>query len=303
MKGFVKACLVAVLVFAVAGVVLLIVAAAGGVTRASLNLLSDQGRLKYGPVRVHLGDGFAITIGEEEQEEGQIYEVIEAVYPVLELDGKSGDFRICESHDGMFYVEAEGANVTVKTDDQKLLIQRKDTEGIIIGFVSEPDVVVYVPAGYQFEQLLLNVEAGSLQIETALTADVVSCYVGAGSLEGDDLITAKDRMDLSVDAGKLSLDEIVCLGSLSAGCDAGSLEVEGEIYEDVIASVDAGKLELDLKDQGQEYTYKLQTDAGKIKVNGKEYKEIGRRIILESEPGAPVADLSCGAGTLEISIR
>lgn len=337
MKGFIKACLIAVLVFVVAGIVLLVVAAAGGVTRASLRLFSDEGRLGYGPVKIRLDDGFSVNFGEDEHKiviydnadgngivysQGK-YEIASQDIKELSVDVEIADFYIEESRDGSFYVQTDSSDVKVKLDGNCLDIEYDADRKFGIDIARNAEVILFVPAGYQFDTVSLEVGAGFLNICTSLysrdcdmtvgagnllidrdiTADQVKIEVGAGEADGSGCITAKEYMELSVDAGSISLDQIDCLGTLAADCGLGRLAVDGLVAGDVKAEVDVGEMELDLRSDGQKYTYKLDVGVGEIEVDDFSYSGVDNRIILEGDENAPQAELSCGVGHLEISIN
>lgn len=337
MKGFVKACLIAVLVFVVAGIVLLVVAAAGGVTRASLRLFSEQGRLGYGSMNIRLFDGFGITFGQDEpeiiiiddSEEGKVtvskgtYAIASTDVKRLQINVNAGDCCIEESKDGSFYVQGDQHTVEVDLDGDCLYVDWEVEQKIGIDFTKSDSITVFIPAGYQFDEVTADVGAGYLDIDTSIyskdcrfvvgagsmsvdadvAADYVQMDVGAGEIDASGCITAADRMELTVDMGEISLDQIDCQGMLKADCSIGNLEADGWIAGNVNASVDVGDMDLKLRSDEQNYTYTLEVGVGEIEVNDYSYSGIDRKITIEGDAGAPRAELSCGVGSLEISIR
>ena len=340
MKNFIKACLVAVLVFVVAGIVLLIVAAAGGVTRASLRLFSDQGRLSYGPVNIRMGDGFSVNIGGNYignngetssytvTEDGDIllyrhgtYSVTEQVTE-LDVDVAAGDFVILPSEDAYFHVDCDD-KIRVSYDDGDLKIERVDNDGVDLNFRKIAKATVYVPAEYRLEKMTIDVAAGNMDINTPLyakkvnmevgagnisinapvEADVLKMEVGAGNIDGYACITAEQALEMEVNAGDISIEDMECKGSLYAECNMGNLEAEGKVYGDITAQCDVGNLTMNLTGTGEKYNYRLESSLGEVSVNGFDYAGIDSDVYLEGDPEAPMVKLSCGMGDLELDIR
>lgn len=339
MKGFIKACLVAVLVFVVAGIVLLIVAAAGGVTRASLRLFSDQGRLGYGPVNIRIGNGFSLNFGDKSDftngaevstdEDGNIIykhgvcQIAGDDVKKLYLDAEAGDFEICPSEDEYFYIDADDDKFAISYTENELSVERIHEDGFGLNWMGDTSAVIYIPEDYFFEKVTLEVSAGDMQIDTALeaknisieigagnlsidspiSADTVKIEVGAGNVDGYDCITTREHLELEVSAGNISLDEMECQGTLYAECSMGNLEAEGKAFGDITAQCDVGNLTLDLEGTGEKYNYKLESSLGEVSINDFDYAGLDTDIYLEGDAGAPMVKLSCGVGDLEVNIR
>lgn len=340
MKNFIKACLVAVLVFVIAGIVLLVVAAAGGVTRASLRLFSDQGRLSYGPVNIRMGDGFAVNIGNDddffkdadyEYKDGdaeiystygnsQVVAKVEEIY----FDAAAADFVIEKSEDEFIYVEYEPENCYISYDEGTLRIERIDTDGFGINLRKKfSSATIYIPEDYYFEKMTIDVAAGNMDINTPLYAKkvnmevgagnisinapvevgILKMEVGAGNIDGYECITTEQSLELEVNAGNIYIDDMECKGSLYAECNMGNLEAAGSAYGDITAQCDVGNLTMDLIGTGEKYNYRLESSLGEVSVNGFDYAGIDSDVYLEGDPGAPMVKLSCGMGDLELDIR
>ncbi len=324
MKGFVKACLIAVLVFVVVGVVLLVVAVAGGVTRASLRLFSDQGRLSYGPVKIYMGDGFSVDLagnlgGHNDSnsldsnmvtEKGSIIVYQGGVYVVdepvssLYVDVDSGDFTVLPSEDEHFYIECNKKEVQVRYEDGRLTINGDgEDHWISVGFRKAATSTIYIPSNVSLDEIAIEVDAGDLTIAGAIQADVVKIEVDAGDVDGYECITAEKSLEMEVDAGDITIDDMKCKGILSVDCDAGNIEASGKVYGDIIADCDVGKITLDLIGPGIKYHYKIDSGLGNISVNDFEYTGIDQDIYLEGDVNAPKAQLFCDVGSLEVCLQ
>ena len=338
MKRFIRACLVAVLVFVVAGIVLLVVAAAGGVTRASLRMFHSPGRVSYGPFHFITGDGVQVKIGGlpvvsigdgDDCEDGadvicnhETYQITDEVQD-LYIDAAAGSFEIRTSEDEYFYVQADDTEFQIKYKNKKLRVERTDKEVIDWNLIKDTTAILYVPEDYYFEELTMDVAAGDLQVNAPLTAKDVQIQVGAGNvtvnspisadsveldvsagnIDGYECISTKDKMELTVNAGNISLHDIACDGPLYAECHVGNMDVVGEAGDDITAECDAGSMVLNLKGTGQKYYYKLKSGLGELSVNNVKYDGLDTDVSLEGDKGAPTAKLTCGLGDLEFHLR
>lgn len=312
MKGFIKACLIAVLVFVVAGIVLLVVAAAGGVTRASLRLFVDQGRLSYGPL-----DNQNLVFIQDD-----VYQISGTDVQELEISVDARNYEIYTSEDQNFYIETNQNPVFIEYEDGKLSIEDEAEPGIFLGFQHYDPVTIYVPAGHLFQEFTLDVDAGSMQVNTPLVtsvfgvdidagavklnkeiqAELVNIAIDAGNLHGYDTIQAKNQMKVSLDAGDLQLDGVKSLGLLVVECEAGDIKMQGSVLGDINAACDAGTIDLRFDGQGAIYNYQLMADAGTIKIGGHKYSDIGHTIHIDGDVNAPTACLRCDAGSIKVDI-
>lgn len=320
MKKFIKACLVAVLVFVIVGIVLLVVAAAGGVTRASLRLFSNQGNLSYGPVRVHVGDGFSVDLaGNHHKIDTDTHAVNEDGTTVIQkhgtyslnesvtelyVDVNAGDFTLLQSKDDYFYIETDEDEIQVDYESGRLTVERiDDMELIQFGFHKTEDVTIYVPAGVTFDVICIDVGAGDVELDVPLRAKQMELDVDAGNIEASRDVTIENRLEMSVNAGNICIDQLECFGTIEAECDMGNLEIEGYAYNDMDITCNVGNVILDLMGNGQKCTYEIESSVGNVTVNGNEYSGIDNDIILEGDLGAPTVKLSCGVGNIEMDIR
>ncbi len=343
MKGFVKACLIAALIFAVAGIVLLVVAAAGGVSRATWKIFNQEKNGVHGPFRIETEDGFSVYFYGDEDEFFHVpekdsdagdddstalyfdgrYEVKRSDYTELHLDAGSGDYIIYESPDGMFYIEADREDVIVRDDENCLFIKNNEKSKIGLHFEMEPAIVIYVPAGYQFEEIVLDAGSGDIEVNTVLYAedytldigsgdvnigsdiyaDCVTMEVSSGDLSGYAAVCAEKDMFLSVGSGDVELDRIECKGLLETVCGSGELSVAGKVFGNINSKVASGDIIMNLNGNGQKYTYDIDVASGDIWIDQYSFSGLDTNVVLEGEEGAPKAELACGSGGLKIRIQ
>lgn len=269
MKNFIKACLIAVLVFVVAGIVLLVVAAAGGVTRASLRLLSEENRLNFGPLKVHIGDGFSVNLDrylDDDQhrnqagkylinEEGEVVLLANGVYSLnkevkeLYVDVDTGDFTFLPSEDDYFYIENSDEKLSVNYVNGRLEIGcESDIHLIQIGFNQMEDVTIYVPSGVTFDAVTLDVDSGNVDMNMPLTTK---------------------RMTVDVDTGNITFDNEVEAAFLEIDVDAGDVEAYNKlkVTDRVDMDVDVGSIVIDQLDCYG--AMEAECDTGNIEINGR----------------------------------
>lgn len=334
MKGFIKACLIAVLIFLVAGIVLIAVAAAGGVTRASMRLFCQQDQLRYGPFRLQIGnhfwDGFSVTFWDDGVEEDageysfitESYQVEGTSFSTLQLDQDAGDFTICPSQTGEFYLESDWDDMLVEEKDGTLSISSKAEGSYGLAFLTDTETTLYVPQDAEFQQIAITVAAGDLEIDEQLSADLIRIEVGAGevsidapltagqiivdvntgTLSGDDRINAREHLKLTAGMGSIELSDVFCENTLYASCAVGNLEVQGRVQGDIDASVDVGNMELELTGNGGDYNYEVDAGPGNVSINDFDYSGLKQIMKLQGDPSAQNIKLKNGVGNLELQM-
>lgn len=336
MKRFAKGCLILVVSLVIAGVVLLCVAAGGGVNRATFRNLSNQHALRFGPFCVYM-DGPLSWHLTGRSEVGTDYEAIEGVDATENLD-EATHHSVGGSHTTTHYefetsdirsvsMDLNGAKVKVlPAENDRIQVDVKQYEHTehdvelsgntldiyydrVDNFIMNvghggTEVVIYLPENFQADSYALDIDASEVDIETVLCAQNVSMNIDASDVECSKTLQADEKLELDVDAGSLSMSKVLCNGAMSANCNVGNLEVDGECYGNVSVDVDAGNAEFDLKGQkGINYAYALKGNLSDMEVNGQEYDELDTDINIQGDAGAPFITLSCDAGSLEFKLK
>lgn len=339
MKRFAKGCLIIVVSLAIAGVVLLCVAAGGGVNRATLKRLSEQRALRFGPFYVytdgplswHLGgrswvydeaeDIVAMEGADAEDDWGETghhsadgshtvthYEFAPTDIRAVDIDMDGAKVKILSSENDKIQIDVKryedtDHNVNLSGNTLEIYYGRVDDLGMHLGSRGT-EVLIYLPKDFQAEGYDFDIDASDVDIETALCAQNISMDIDASDVEGSGRLQADESLELNVDTGDVEFTKLLCNGDLSAACNAGSLTVSGECYGDIVMDVNLADVTCDLTGKkGVTCSYVLQGNLSDMEVNGQEYDGMDTDINIQGDAGAPLITLSCDAGSLEFKLK
>lgn len=111
--------------------------------------------------------------------------------------------------------------------------------------------VIEVPAGYRFEELEIESEAGYMKIRNARA----------------------DKLKLKAEAAELSVDWFQA-GELEAVSKAGSLTASGETEHSAEVKAEAGAVDICLSGQRSEYDYEVKNAVGSVQIGADSYAGI-----------------------------
>ena len=191
------------------------------------------------------------------------------------------------NYDELILQEYDGKNVKVSISGDYTDKVRVTTEGTELKIESkgktkpeERQVVVLYPAGMEFTEVNIDVEAGTATLDDDLNTREFSVSVGAGTLENYGAITAREA-DVEVGVGTSSLTDL----------DAEYIEAECGI----------GTMELEAAGKKTDYNYRLSCGAGTLSLEDEEFAGLGGSKIVDNDGAARKMQLECGMGTLEVS--
>lgn len=160
-------------------------------------------------------------------------------------------------------------------------------------------VKIYYPRDAAMRTVEVNLEMGSLDIDY-LNMEYANIELEMGELD----VEASDInvMCAALDMGGMDIDDSN-IGSMTADLDMGGIELENTSIENSMTvslemgSVDAELVRTDGNGKSIEYGYKMDTDMGSIKVDGKVYDES-----LYSD-GKVMINITCDMGSIELKLR
>lgn len=137
---------------------------------------------------------------------------------------------------------------------------------------------VYVPQDYTFNMVGLDIDAGTINIDT-LNTKRLTVDVDAGRVKGDHVVTK--TIDVDVDAGNVDFDYL-----------------DGE---DLSFDVDAGAISATLAGKEEDYSYDVSCDVGSVKVG--DYHTSGISSKERGGYGSRRIEANCDAGTIKIKME
>lgn len=150
--------------------------------------------------------------------------------------------------------------------------------GIVIGFqrlFSRRKVIITVPAGFRFREVLLSIGAGTMLAEGIET----------------------DKCVLNVGAGQLTLRHWGS-GATEIKCGMGEVKLQGELDGKCKISCGMGNVEMKL-DQLQFYGYRLNCGMGEVKVGENHFGGIGGHQCMNKD-ARNFFEINCGMGNVAV---
>lgn len=198
----------------------------------------------------------------------------------LDLSVKYGAVDIRKSEDNQIKVVMDSNHATCqfscKVDNGKLTIQ---DSRIKYSSANKRRVIIYLPEGYQFDQAIMDIGAGDVQLDTALTVNNYVIDIGAGNLEGK--MNVKD---------------------CSISCGMGNVDLEGSMTGNVDLSCGMGNVEMDLTGSQSSHNYSLDCGMGSLEVGDVTIAGSGKKEIDNGHSDSTYT-ISCGMGNVTINFE
>lgn len=280
MKSFYKNALILSIICIILGLGMTIVGAAKGGIELFKRMV-DAGELSfsYGDNMIGIsGDSIGISSGDDgeayENDEIYEYEFAEAEYNIENLDlsaeattvwieykdvdtfhvtiekSEIGGSHSCEVKDNTLYIESSAENV-------------KD----IIGDSAPHQITLTIPKDYMFKEAKLSLGAGNIEGER-IEAEQILADIGAGNMEIETMKAGKN-IEVSVGAGNFEAYEIQS-EELKVVCDAGRAYTEDvKVNKNITLTCDAGYVYIEMNESQKSYNYDLECAMGSISIGNK----------------------------------
>ncbi len=307
MKKYTKVSLMLAGLLAGAGVILVIVGFAMG---ASLSEMNSWGSNPGNRIIqwLHWGvDDSSEDMDEVGESQEYIYtgEEFEEIKN-LDIEIKAGSLRLVESGEQQIrlVVKHQDGKVKCKVEDETLVI--KDESGSDVWFGIDfgswddygVDVELYVPAGWQCDELDIEVNAG--EIENAgveICAGEAELNVDAGTLQMDKLVVS-EHLKVEVGAGELQIADVDA-AAMELDCGMGEMSITGNISGDVVAKCGMGELNLDIEGDLEAFDYDMKCGLGDIRIGNESYTSLGEKKSFENHAEKKM-ELDCGMGEINV---
>lgn len=158
-------------------------------------------------------------------------------------------------------------------------------------------ITVYVPSGFQAENLKLNVAAGAVKVEDMVTSNA-EIKMSAGTVNVSNLSILEEGQ-IKVNAGALNMDNITA-NNVKVKQNAGSATLEGSFLGKTTLECNAGNMSLTTDKKESEYQYSIDSNAGSIKINGEKYSNIEKEINNNAEYEF---NMECNAGSIQLNTK
>lgn len=317
MKKFMKGCAITALIFIVLG---LLIGVAGSMGHGSpwfslQEILSaigwgdevwdgvaEQIQENMGDVHYDLEDNVNYD-SDYEIRSGRVesYVVADSSRGIKQLQVQAGgcSMEIQVSEDDCFRVEADGMRkFQGYVENDTLVISGtskagSDDQGNLGG-----SICLYVPEGYEFEKVTLDVGAGSLSVEDLRTGNL-EANVGAGKMDFARLNA--DQATLDCGAGQLIIEELNSRAvELSVGM--GSVHLTGDVTESLTADCSMGEFKATLAGEQTDFNYDLSCGMGAMKVGTDSYNGMAQEKQIDNHADKNM-HLECAMGSVKVEFQ
>lgn len=169
----------------------------------------------------------------------------------LEVEAGGCRFIMRASGDSSFYAEASAVGKFQAYLENGTLYVRATTSSRQWNSWNNVKVTLYVPEGYHYEDVNIDLGAGTMEFE-GLDADKVSLGVGAGQITATGVKTA-DLMT-GIGAGRIELRDVDA-GNMKVEVGMGEISAEGNISGSVDVNCAMGNVEMRLEGSQKDFNY------------------------------------------------
>lgn len=162
-----------------------------------------------------------------------------------------------------------------------------------------PEIIITIPEGFIAEHISLDIGAGYIRADT-IRAKSGLFTVGAGKMDIDQLQVSEES-EYHVGAGEMVLQQLK-VNDITVEGGVGSIVMEGIITGGNSVSCGIGSIDMSIDGDIDDYSYKINSGIGSIRVNNKSYHNIERQII-KNEDARNRIDLDCGIGKITVEIN
>lgn len=312
MNKFSKGCLILCLVLVCVSAVCMGAGIAMGGSMREVQTLADEGAFDIGGWNIgkhqfYFGPQDEAGAEGEEVIEGSVVETFSSdEIKSLKVDMKYGEISFTDSESGAIEisVDAPKRNTYQCFNDNGTLKLEDDTRTRVLGWNgftnSDVTVTIAIPAGKEFEEVEISTNAGVIDAEHAFLAGKIDLELDAGKLTGEKL-TAYEEFSVDVGAGSMEIIDF-STEKLEADCGVGEIDISGTVSEKVEADCGVGRITLNLFGKETDYNYELEVGLGEISINGTSYSSLSSHKKIDNGADKKIS-LDCGVGQIDVTVK
>lgn len=195
----------------------------------------------------------------------------------IRLEGRNADRIQCYVENGTLYLKDVGTHKKYeKTNGRELMLT--------------------VPAGTEWKTAVLDADMGYVQAET-LSAKTAVLKTEMGSIELGKL--KADYAEASGEMGNVEVEEAEIKG-LKAEAEMGNIVFAGTVKGPVEADSEMGSITLRLRQEQEEFDYRVSSEMGEVKIDGAKYGLADGREKTVDNGADWQMDLETSMGSIEI---
>ncbi len=218
----------------------------------------------------------------------------------LELDLEAGTLHL--QNGDTYKVMVQNGRRGLRCEVKNGVLQLKETDSIytLLDWSGNhtPTILVMIPESARLETVQVSVGAGNVQAQ-ALQTKNLDIDVDAGNFSCQQL-EIQGRCQIDVDAGSVMIEDGQIQGGLQVDVDAGMISYAGALESDWQVDVDAGSVELTLAGVLEDYDYQIEYELGNVYLDGQEYSGMSDEVYLDHDAQYR-AQIQCDVGQVDVS--
>lgn len=217
---------------------------------------------------------------------------------IADLNLKVGGaaFRVKESDDNQYYVEAEDVSkFQAYVEGECLYIKtlKSSVDGI-----DDSKVTLYVPAGVQLKSLWAELGAGQIILEN-INAARQDITVGAGQITIKDM--QAQTMTVEVGMGELVATDVT-VDTLNAEVGMGHMLLKGAINKEANIECAMGSVEVECQGEKDDFNYEIDGALGEVVIGNRQYAGVTQEQKINNNASKDMK-LECAMGSLVIDFE
>ena len=197
----------------------------------------------------------------------------------LDINVKAASLNLLtdDKNDGITIVDSsDSLDISHRVDEDTLYLEIQQKKGFASSGIAS-SVTLTVPNHVKFDEVSIQLSAASLEAENVRT----------------------EELDLNLNASSARINGMEA-GKLDAECNASSMNVNGSVENEMEVDCHAGKAELCLNGKYEDFNYEIDSRAGSVYVEDKEYSSLKSKVSFNYEGAKKNMDLNCNAGEIVV---
>ena len=181
----------------------------------------------------------------------------------IDIDVDSANVIIEQGEEALItYSFPKNVNVDYSYENGKVTLKGKNGMSLFSSG-SNSEVKITIPKDKQLSVITTKSDSGNISINN-ITSEQINCELDSGNLTMNN--NNAKKLVAKVDSGNITEDGDI--ESIEANADSGNVNLAGNVYI-VKAETDSGDININSKKSQTEMRLSLDTDFGKITINGK----------------------------------
>lgn len=210
-------------------------------------------------------------------------------------------FDIDIKNASLVFVNSEDANeISVATDNVGSCDCYVDGKTLCIKNTSNNPsnalITIYVPEKFECKKMKISEDAGTIEADSIFCVDLI-LDIGAGSAELNNVLV-ENTIEADVGAGELVINDSKAQ-NLAVSVGMGSINYSGVVYNRLKADCGMGSIYLGLEDEYESHNYDVETDMGTITIDDEDFGGFKSKHHIDNKTESDFV-LTCGMGSIEV---